>query len=95
MKRDFDYVAMPDYAADTTDLSKQAANIISGLTQQLAETKRDNRRLLAAAILANGGRLEVHDRHMIDAFAATITVTRDESIPATIYKAATPNTRRA
>jgi len=86
MRKDFDYVDMRDYNADMSELSGQAANIISILTEQLAEAKRDHTRLLVAAVLAAGGTIKIYDRHMINAPDLKLTQWRDESIPATVLK---------
>jgi hypothetical protein len=86
MKKDFDYVDFKDYASDMDELVSQAARVVSALKQELDREKRDKARLLAAAVLAAGGKVEITYDHQIAALDAETTLWRDEANKTTVIE---------
>lgn len=59
MKRDHDYVTMDDYKADMDETATQAANIIAGLREKLDRQSKEALHMLAAVVIASGGKVDV------------------------------------
>ena len=86
MRKNFDYVDFKDYQSDMDELGTNASNVIATLKQELDLAKRDKDRLLAAAVLAAGGKVEITDRHLIEAGYAEITQIRNDRERVTVIE---------
>jgi hypoxanthine-guanine phosphoribosyltransferase len=84
MRRDFDYVTMADYDRDLTEQSELAASIIAGKTEEI----RDMKLMLIAAVLSNGGSLEVHDGCLADARDKTLECWYDQANRKRVFRVA-------
>lgn len=72
MRRDWDFVTMADYAADTKEIVDNACATID----HFKEKERDARRGLIAAVLAAGGKITITPDDLINADRATLTFER-------------------
>jgi hypothetical protein len=74
MRKDWDFVAMPDYLADMRETAEQASGVITEMRRRVVAAER----ALAEVVLAAGGAVSVPDcqRQRID--APTLTIWRNE-----------------
>lgn len=61
-RRDWDYVAFPDYQADMKESTDRAVAVISEMRRRAENAER----VLAEVVLAAGGRVSIHDHVVHD-----------------------------
>lgn len=65
MRRDWDYVSMSDYAADTKEIAETAAAALLSMRKESDTTKR----MAMEAVIAAGGSVTVPAQRLRDTFA--------------------------
>lgn len=61
-------------------------NAVAVLQQELDRERRDKTRLIAAVVLAAGGRVEIASKHLMAAFDALVEQRRDEANNVTVIE---------